>query len=85
MSIKGKEYWKSQNYLDIHMSVIIIGLLGQSRVELDTKPHVYIFYGRFSDHEQAQIATAKIDFQNKITVVGCLSNIDIDIDEFYKY
>lgn len=43
MSTKGKEYLKQQNYIDVHMGVIIIGLLGQTRSSLDTKAHVYIY------------------------------------------
>lgn len=44
--------------------------------------YIYIYNSRFSDHEQTQIATGKIDLRNHIAVVGCLPNIDIDIDEF---
>lgn len=32
-----------------------------------------------------QITAAKIDLKNKIAVVEYIPNIDIDIDEFFKY
>lgn len=52
---------------------------------MDTKVHVYIYDSRFNDHEQAQIATTKMDNRNRLVVIGCLLDIDIDINKFCKY
>ena len=50
ISKEGRNYLKKQKFTDIHMGVIIIGLLSQTREGLDTKTHLYLY-----DHEQAQI------------------------------
>lgn len=31
------------------------------------------------------IVNVEIDLKNKVTVVGCIPNIDIDLNEFRKY
>ena len=31
------------------------------------------------------IVSVEIDLKNKVTVVGCIPNIDIDLNEFHKY
>ena len=67
-------------YSAIHLGVVIIGVLSQTRAELDTKAHLYLYDERFNDHEQAQLATAEVDLRNKVAAVGCLPDIDIDID-----
>ena len=75
-----KEIMKN-GYSAIHLGVVIIGVLSQTRAGLDTKAHLYLYDERFNDHEQAQLATAEVDLRNKVAVVGCLPDIDIDIKE----
>ena len=67
------------------MGIIIIGILSQAREGLDTKAHLYLYDSSFYDHEQSQIASAEVDLKNKVAVVGCIPNIDIDINEFGKH
>ena len=69
----------------MHMGVIRIGFLSQAREGLDTKAHLYLYDSRFYDHEQAHIVSAELDLKNKIVVVWCIPNIDIDINEFCKH
>ncbi|KAK2663017.1 hypothetical protein Ddye_001591 [Dipteronia dyeriana] len=75
---------KKNRFSSIHLGVIIIGILSQTRAGLDTKAHLYLYDGRFSNHTQAQLATAEVDLRNKVAVVGCLPDIDIDINEFCR-
>ena len=67
------------------MWIIIIGILSQARKGRDTKAHLYLYDSRFYDHEQAQIASAEVDLKNKVAVVRCIPNRDIDINEFCKH
>ena len=67
------------------MRIIIIGILSQTREGLDTKIHLYLYDSKFYEHEQAQTASAEVDLKNKEVVVGCIPNIDIDINEFCKH
>lgn len=52
---------------------------------MDTKAHLYLYDSKFYDHEQAQIVSAEVDLKNKIAVVSCMPNVDIDINEFCKH
>ena len=72
ISPQSAKEWKKNGYSAIHLGVIIIGVLSQTRAGLDTKAHLYLYDGRFSNHEQAQLATAEVDLRNKVAVVGCL-------------
>lgn len=57
----------------------------QVKKHLDTKSHLYLYDIKIYDHEQAQIISAEVDLKNKIAVVSCMPNVDIDINEFCKH
>ena len=44
---------KKNGYSAIHLGVVIIEVLSQTRAGLDTKAHLYLYDERFNDHEQA--------------------------------
>ena len=44
---------KKNGYSAIHLGLVIIGVLSQTRAGLDTKAHLYLYDERFNDHEQA--------------------------------
>ena len=81
----GRDYLKKQNYTYIHMRRIVIGILSQAREGLDTKAHLYLYDNRFYDHKQTQIVNAEAYLKNKLTIVGYIPNIDIDINEFCEH
>ena len=56
----------------------------QAKKHLDTKAYLYLCDSKFYDHEQAQIVSAEVDLKNKIVVVSCIPNVDMDINEFCK-
>lgn len=85
ISPTGRNYLRKQNYTDIHVWIIVIGILSHAREGLDTKAHLYLYESRFYDHEPVQIINADIDLKYKVAVVGCIPNIDMDINEFCKH
>lgn len=58
-----RDYLRKQKYTDIHMRIIVIGVLSRAREGLDTKAPLYLYDSRFYDHEQTQIVSTKADFK----------------------
>ena len=54
-----KDYIRKQNYIDIHMGIIVIRILSQVKEGLDSKALLCLYDSRFYDYEQFQIASVK--------------------------
>ena len=85
MSLERKQKLKKKKtYKYMHLGVILIGIIGLHRKEIEALVNINLLDTRNNSIRQALLVSAEVNMNQNYAIIGCIPQFCIDLREFTK-